>query len=290
MTAISVLARPKINLFLHVTGKRADGYHTLESLAVFAGMGDRVQVEPGAELSLSVDGPFSEGLDAGCGNLVLRAALALQDWARANDRSAPGAAIHLTKNLPVASGIGGGSADAAATLKALCKLWRLEIPDTALAALALGLGADVPVCLESRPRMMRGVGEELSEAPALPAAWLVLANPGLEVATPAVFAKLETVRSSAVSVPDGFADTKELADWLLRETRNDLEAPARELAPEIGDVLAALNDCVPLFARMSGSGATCYGLFADENAAAEAKKALRSSHSGWWIEAAPIRQ
>lgn len=288
MTAVSVPARPKINLFLHVTGKQADGYHTLESLAVFAETGDRVRAESCEGLSLSIDGPFASTLDAGEDNLVLRAARALQDWMAARGQSAPGAALHLIKHLPIASGIGGGSADAAAALNALVQLWALEIDHGALADLALGLGADVPVCLESRPRIMRGIGDKLADAPVMPPAWMVLANPGRQVSTPVVFAKLDAVRSAPVTLPDRFTDAAALANWLSHETRNDLELSARALVPEIRDVLAALNARAPLLARMSGSGATCFGLFGDRDAALAAKVNLRDTRPDWWIEVAAV--
>lgn len=288
MASLSLLARPKVNLFLHVTGRRPDGYHTLESLVVFAETGDRVHAEPSAMLSLSLNGPFAMALDGGGDNLVLRAALALQDWAQAQGQDAPGAALHLEKRLPLGSGIGGGSADAAATLLLLRQLWNLEIGDNALAALALSLGADVPVCLESRARMMRGIGEDLSDAPDLPGGWLVLVNPERMVSTPTAFARLDKVRPAQVRMPEEFSGLAELADWLAKETRNDLEPGARELVPEIGDVLTALAQTAPLLARMSGSGATCFGLFAERDAALVAARTLREHHPTWWIEPAPL--
>jgi 4-diphosphocytidyl-2-C-methyl-D-erythritol kinase len=276
----TALARAKVNLCLHVTGRRADGYHLLDSLVVFAGTGDRVTVTAAPALSLCVGGPQGAGLSAGEDNLCLRAA-----------RSFPagqGAQIRLEKHLPVASGIGGGSADAAAVLQALSRLWRQPLPG---AAAVLALGADVPVCLAGRPARMRGVGESISPLGPLPQGWLVLANPGLAVSTPEVFRAL-TCRENA-PLPEelpAFADTVALAAF-LRGQRNDLEAPARALVPVIGQVTAALAaqpGC--LLARMSGSGATCYGLFAEEQAALRAAGMLRRAQPGWWVEAAEMVQ
>lgn len=269
-------APAKVNLTLHVTGRRPDGYHLLDSLVAFAGVGDRVTARPTDSLSLAIEGPFAAGLDIGADNLVMRAAQAL-----APDR---GVAIGLTKALPVASGIGGGSADAAATLRVLSALWGVPLPPANRLA---GLGADVPVCLAGRPRRMRGIGELLDDVPALPPAWLVLANPGVPVPTPAVFAAL--TRRDGAPMPDrlpDWADAGDLARFLAAQ-RNDLEAAAITIAPVIGQVLTALgatDGC--LIARMSGSGATCFGLYASETQARHAARVL--VQPGWWVVAAPL--
>ena len=279
MTTETALARAKVNLALHVVGRRADGYHLLDSLVVFAELGDRITAAPGQGqgLRLMVTGPQGGGLAADADNLCLRAARAM---------SGPGALITLDKQLPVASGIGGGSADAAATLQVLARLWRAPLPD---AAAVLALGADVPVCLAGRPARMEGVGEVLSPLPPLPAAWLVLVNPGVAVATPAVFRALERRDNPGLPVAlPRLATAAELAAFLQTQ-RNDLEAPAMLLAPVIGQALAALSaqpDC--LIARMSGSGATCFGLFPDERSATAATAALRRAQPGWWVEAAAL--
>lgn len=290
MKTFSALARAKINLFLHVLDRRADGYHTLDSLVAFAETGDRVSAEPSTMLSLSMEGPFAISLDSGGDNLVLRAALALQDWAVAAGQDAPGAALHLDKRLPLASGIGGGSADAAAALEVLRQLWGLSIGTDELARVALSLGADVPVCIESRTRMMRGIGEVLEEAPALPPAWLLLVNPMRQVSTAAVFSALDlSARPAPPAMPDGFATAADLGAWLGAETRNDLEAPARRIAPEIDAVLGALGACDGVrLARMSGSGATCFALFDERAAALAAQDRLQPLHRDWWIEAAAL--
>lgn len=275
---LSEFAPAKINLHLHVVGRRDDGYHLLDSLVAFAGIGDRLSVTPADELSLSVVGPFAAALQAETDNLVLRAAraVAAQAGIEATGR------MVLEKNLPVASGIGGGSADAAAALRLLCRFWRLEFPAGMLDQLAVRLGADVPVCIASRPTMMSGIGETLAPAPKLPQVGIVLVNPGIAVSTPAVFRS----RPSSFSLPaqfpeEGWQDVDALVAS-LHATRNDLELSAWTLAPPIGDALAALS-AVPecLMSRMSGSGATCFGLFASAGAACEAAVGMR--RAGWWV-------
>jgi 4-diphosphocytidyl-2-C-methyl-D-erythritol kinase len=269
-------APAKINLCLHVTGRRADGYHLLDSLVVFAGVGDRVTAAPGQGLTLAVEGPMAAGLTAGEDNLVLRAARAM---------GVTDAALTLWKGLPVASGIGGGSADAAAALRALARLTgrRLPAPDA-----VLRLGADVPVCLAGRPARMSGVGEVLHAAPPLPPAWLVLANPGVALSTPAVFAALPQAQNPPLPALPAWGDAAALAAW-LHGCRNDLEAPAATLAPPVREALAALAAAPGcLLVRMSGSGATCFGLFATKAAAAGAAQHLARPEPGWWVAAAPV--
>jgi 4-diphosphocytidyl-2-C-methyl-D-erythritol kinase len=264
-------APAKLNLALHVTGRRGDGYHLLDSLVAFAGVGDRVTATPADRLTLEVTGPMGTGLSYD-DNLCLRAARAL---------GPKGAAITLEKNLPVASGIGGGSSDAAATLRALSRLWGVPLP----ADRGLSLGADLPVCLDPRPARMHGIGETV-EPVTLPPAHVVLVNPGVAVPTPAVFATLTRKDNPPLPPLPQLADAAALAAW-LDSTRNDLEGPATRLAPAIAEARAALaaqRDC--LFARMSGSGATCFGLFAGAAAAARAAAALH--HTGWWVVAAPL--
>lgn len=267
-------APAKINLALHVTGQRADGYHLLDSLVVFAGVGDWVSVAPAERLSLTVTGPFGAGL-ADADNLVLRVARCL----------GVDAAIVLDKQLPIASGIGGGSADAAATLRALCAMAGVALPD---AAAVLALGADVPVCLAGVPLRMQGVGEVLTRLPRLPECYVVLVNPGVAVSTPEVFKALPRKDNPAMAALPECGSAVELAAW-LRDQRNDLEAPAIGLAPVIAAVKAALEarpGC--LLARMSGSGATCFGLFASMALAEAAAGALRKDAPTWWVAAAPV--
>lgn len=273
---VTVLARAKVNLTLHVTGRRDDGYHLLDSLVAFAGIGDRLTAAPAERLSLSVTGPQADGLTAGDDNLVLRAARLMGG----------GAAITLEKNLPVASGIGGGSADAAATLHLLSGLGRIPLPDPAS---VLALGADVPVCLTGRAARMEGIGEGVTPLPApLPPAWLVLVNPGIGVSTPAVFRDLGRRDNPPMPAIPIFADVAELAAF-LHLCRNDLEPPAQGLCPAIGTVQAALAaqpGC--LVARMSGSGATCFGLFVRRDQAEAAASTLTAAQPGWWVASGPL--
>jgi 4-diphosphocytidyl-2-C-methyl-D-erythritol kinase len=269
------LAPAKVNLFLHVTGRRADGYHLLDSLVVFAAAGDVLRGEVAGGLNLEVQGPFAASLSGEPDNLVLRAARSL---------GGRGARLVLEKNLPVASGIGGGSADAAAALRLLCRLWKLAPPD--LPGIALALGADVPVCLARRPSRMGGVGERLDVAPRLPRCGLVLVNPGVAVATPEVFRARRGDWSAPAELPRAWPDVAAMASD-LQELRNDLEPPAIALQPVIGEVISALAT-VPgcRLARMSGSGATCFGLFDDPVMASEA--AMRLRRPDWWTWGGPL--
>jgi 4-diphosphocytidyl-2-C-methyl-D-erythritol kinase len=272
------LAPAKVNLALHVTGRRRDGYHLLDSLVVFPAIGDLVEAEPAAGLSLTLDGPFARDLGAGPENLVLRAAQLIRP-------AGQGAAIRLVKALPVASGIGGGSSDAAATLRLLARLWKVPLPPTGQTAT---LGADVPVCLRTTPQRLQGIGERLTPVE-LPPFWIVLANPGFPLSTPAVFAGLAQRDNTPLpDLPARFGTPDALFDWLGR-TRNHLEAPAIALQPAIGpvlDALAAQAGCG--MARMSGSGATCFGAFAGEIEALAAATALRRAEPAWWIAAGQV--
>lgn len=277
--AVSETAPAKINLCLHVTGRRLDGYHLLDSLVVFTDVADRVFATPAHGLSLVVAGPEGAGLQAEADNLVLRAArlMGVED-----------AALVLDKRLPVASGIGGGSADAAATLRALARLTGLPLPS---AVEVLQLGADVPVCLSGRPARMTGIGEHVSPLPSLPPLACVLVNPRLPVPTPQVFAALTTRENPPMpDIPAAALATAEaFAGWLADHSRNDLLAPAREVAPILVDVQAAL-EATPgcLLARMSGSGGTHFGLFASSEVAIMAAQTLRAAHPFWWIETGRI--
>jgi 4-diphosphocytidyl-2-C-methyl-D-erythritol kinase len=268
-------APAKVNLYLRITGLRADGYHTLDSLVVFAGAHDRVMALGAEELSLRVTGPEAGALAGEGDNLVLRAARALAE-ATGTTR---GAALTLEKHLPVASGIGGGSADAAAALRALDALWDTRMGAGALRGIAASLGADVPVCIASRPVRMKGIGEVLAEAPALPAFGLVLATPRIALPTPSVFRARRGDFSPPAGTPAPLRDATALAAW-LRPLGNDLQDAAIALCPAVQDVLAAIAaqpGC--LLARMSGSGATCFGVFPTGLAAEEAAAALPSA---WW--------
>jgi 4-diphosphocytidyl-2-C-methyl-D-erythritol kinase len=268
-------APAKVNLFLHVTGRRADGYHLLDSLAVFAGAGDALEVRADAGLSLVLRGPEAAALAAEPDNLVLRAARAL---AQAADID-PQAALVLEKTLPVASGIGGGSADAAAALRALDALWGLGWGEARLAAVAAPLGADIPACVASRPCRMGGIGDALAPAPRLPAFGLLLANPRVALPTPAVFAARHGAFSAHARLPEGWDDAHAMARDLAL-LGNDLETAAVALCPPVRDVLATLRGLPGcLLARMSGSGATCFAIVADPEAARQRATMLPAA---WW--------
>ena len=276
---LRVAAAAKINLFLHVGERRADGFHELESLVAFAEAGDVLTFAHADALSLSVAGPFAAGLAGESDNLVLRAARALKE----RTGFAKGAAITLEKNLPVSSGIGGGSADAAATLKGLVRLWGLKLASGQLHGIAAALGSDVPVCVASETSWMEGRGERVDAAPALPPCALVLVNPGIAVPTGRVFGMLATRSGTGHSKPATLPTLDALLGY-LQKTRNDLEAPGRAIAPVIGEILTALSSATgALLARMSGSGATCFGLFANDADASAAARVLKSDHPDWWI-------
>jgi 4-diphosphocytidyl-2-C-methyl-D-erythritol kinase len=285
VTATIVETAPaKINLALAVTGRRPDGYHLLDTIAVFSDIGDRIEVAPADTLSLEITGPFASGLSGLSDNLVTRAAGALCE-AAFGEGSAPGTDIRLDKQLPVASGIGGGSADAAATLRALNRLWRLDWTIDRLADVGIRVGADVPMCLVSRPLRARGIGEDIAPLPVFPALPLVLVNPGVAVSTAAVFAELAVRRSPALPGPTGIADIAGAVAY-LGGTVNDLEAPALRIAPGIDNALNALRaspGC--LLARMSGSGATCFGIFRNSPHAKSAETRIASAEAGWWVRA-----
>jgi len=275
----SRIARAKINLALHIISKRTDGYHLLDSLAAFADVGDRISVSPARELSLTVTGPMAATVPRNEDNLVLRAARLLG--------GVQGAHITLEKILPVASGIGGGSSDAAAALRLLCDLWSVALPDCDR---LIALGADIPVCLSSAPQRMRGTGDKLDVIANMPTFEAVLVTPNQELSTAAVFAALETTQNLPLGdLPSG-ADRREWIEYISR-MRNDMQSAAIGLAPSIGGVCSALsetNGCD--IARMSGSGATCFGLFARADDARLAARELRVKHPHWWVVQTRIGQ
>jgi 4-diphosphocytidyl-2-C-methyl-D-erythritol kinase len=281
-------APAKVNLTLRVIGRRADGYHEIDSLVVFASVGDTLAFSAGRALALTVDGPTAAASGAIDDNLVLKAARALAERV---DGLKLGRFV-LSKRLPVAAGVGGGSADAAAALRLLARANRIALDDPRLHEAARATGADVPVCLDSRPRVMRGIGEILSAPIALPRLPAVLVNPRVAVPTKDVFARLNAprlVRSPAGEPPQELpADRAGLITY-LGGRENDLEAPALSLQPVVAEVLAALRSLAGCrLARMSGSGATCFALFDQTKAATAAAAALRKQHPAWWVRAATL--
>ncbi|OHV75880.1 4-(cytidine 5'-diphospho)-2-C-methyl-D-erythritol kinase [Rhizobium sp. LCM 4573] len=274
-------APAKINLALHVVGQRADGYHLLESIVTFAKASDRLSFSPAADDDFSVSGRFGVMLSGDPKpNLVLAARDRLRQAVIAAGGEAPPVTIHLEKNLPIAAGIGGGSADAAATLRGLMRLWNAHLPETELAAIALSLGADVPMCLKGAPSMARGIGEELTPLASLPSFALVLGNPLIGVSTPDIFRYLARRDNPPIEAQPG--------DWLsyLTGLRNDLEQPAKTLVPEIGELTAMIEAEGALLTRMSGSGATCFGIFSSIEAAEIAAENLGRRKPGWYFQAA----
>ena len=273
-------AAAKINLALAVTGRREDGYHLLDSLVTFTEYGDRIGVSPAREDRFTLSGRFSGTLAAEGDNLVTRARDRLRDALARSGQATPPVHIHLEKNLPIASGIGGGSADAAATLRGLLRLWQADLPKSDLDAIALSLGADVPMCLAGRPLIARGIGEDITPV-ALPALPMVLANPLVGVSTPAVFRALASKHNPPLAIPAQSANWPETIAGL----RNDLEPPARQLCPDIGLIAQSLAETGAGLVRMSGSGATCFALYDSDAAARTAAMALAERHPRWFFTA-----
>jgi 4-diphosphocytidyl-2-C-methyl-D-erythritol kinase len=273
-------AAAKINLALAVVGRREDGYHLLDSLVTFTEYGDRIGVSPAREDRFTLSGRFSGTLAAEGDNLVTRARDRLRDTLARSGQAAPPAHIHLEKNLPVASGIGGGSADAAATLRGLMRLWQAGLPKGDLDAIALSLGADVPMCLAGRPLVASGIGEDITPL-TLPALPIVLANPLVGVSTPAVFKALASKHNAPLAVPARSANWPETIAGL----RNDLEPPARQLCPEIGLISQSLAQTGASLVRMSGSGATCFALYGSDAEATAATATLAGQHPDWFFTA-----
>jgi 4-diphosphocytidyl-2-C-methyl-D-erythritol kinase len=274
-----VLAPAKINLWLNVVGRRADGYHLLDSLVAFTDLADEIEAMPADRLSLEINGPLAAALAGEPDNLVLKAARLLAD----RGAVAPRAALSLTKRIPVAAGLGGGSADAAAALHALVELWRLALPVEELFDLAGRLGADVPMCLAGRAALVSGVGERLLPAPPLPPCAILLVNPGTPLPTADVFRR----REGAFSSPEPVTPWKDLPSFAaaLAERGNDLTAAAVALRPVIADVLDALHAGGAAYVAMSGSGATCFALF---EVVAQAERVAATLPSAWWRHAGAL--
>lgn len=284
--SLTRIAPAKINLALHVVGQRADGYHLLESLVTFADAGDRVGFSFSGEDRFTVSGRFSADLPvtgAGAtGNLVLKARDLLRGHLGENGIKAGPVHLHLEKNLPVASGIGGGSADAAATLLGLLELWQMSIDHDSLLEIALKLGADVPMCLHGRPLVARGIGENIQAVAGFPSFPMLIVNPLKAVSTPVIFKLLKDKTKPSLSMPQ---DKQSPDGWIdvLKGLRNDLEEPARDLEPDIGAVSGALGPTGACLVRMSGSGASCFGLYASAKARDEAAIVLSREHPNWYV-------
>ncbi len=284
---LATRAPAKINLTLHVLGRRADGYHDLESLVAFAGTGDDLRLEPGSSLALNVTGPTAPlaGLDAD--NLVLKAARLLGERVEGLRLGV----FHLTKRLPVAAGIGGGSSDAAAALRLLARLNGLPLTHPAVREAARLTGADVPVCLEPQARMMRGAGDEIGPALRLPRLFAVLVNPRVPVETPAVFKALGLQPGQALNGAGHprLGSTPVLLVESLQQARNDLEPPAQRIQPLITDALGLISNTKGCrLTRMSGSGATVFGLYNDCKIAAEASRQIQRNRPEWWVKATSL--
>lgn len=283
-------APAKINLTLRVLGRRDDGYHELESLVAFAGLGDWLGFEPADELALEVFGARADQTGPVEENLVVRAARSLA-------AHAPGLRLgrfRLIKRLPAAAGLGGGSADAAAALRLLAREARLSIGDPRVCASALATGADVLACLSPQARIMKGIGDQLGPALRLPNIFAVLVNPQVQAPTPKVFTALglapgSTLRPAGGSFPQAISDRAALLDF-LSQYRNDLEAAAIRVAPPIAAVLKSLSQIPEAgLTGMSGSGATCFALFGDRRGAAVARRKVAAEHPEWWVEATGLR-
>ena len=290
--SLTVLAPAKVNLFLHVTGRRADGYHRLESLFAFADIGDKISLVPASSTSFAVTGPYAEALaKAGSeahGNLVVKALEGLRELLGGANLAA---AITLEKNLPLSSGLGGGSSDAAAALKALQIVWGVEAEEGKLYELALKLGADVPACLLGEACLVSGIGDEVKPVSDFLELACVLVNPNLPLATPAVF-KAFAAREFPFTPPLFWGGAGLGNIWeLMARTKNDLQGSACGILPEVGKVLMALER-VPgaKLARMSGSGATCFALFENADGAESAARTIAKAEPGWWVKAAILRR
>jgi 4-diphosphocytidyl-2-C-methyl-D-erythritol kinase len=282
------LARAKINLALHVTGRRPDGYHNIETLAVFADYGDMLSstLSDNGAMALGIDGPFGKLLndEAMPGeNLVVRAVEALNSRA---GEAGPLMRLLLTKRIPVAAGLGGGSADAAATLRLLNRDWELGLDDKLLAEIGAPLGADIPMCVHSQPVVATGIGEAVKLAAAIPPLPVVLAFPGGGLLTEAVYSGLKNIDGSGLpALPTSFASQMDFVFW-LRQTRNDLEPPAMEISALAGAAAKALgSDADCLFARMSGSGSSGFGIFYKLQSAERAAARISAAHPDWWVQA-----
>jgi 4-diphosphocytidyl-2-C-methyl-D-erythritol kinase len=283
-SAFSLTAHAKVNLALHVTGQRDDGYHLIESLVAFTDFGDQISAELSDENSFEIYGPFANALYSDqSNNLIIKARDALVEFAKYYDLSTTPVSIRCEKNLPVASGLGGGSADAAAALNILIKLWALDISDDDLEKIALSLGADVPMCLKSQPLVATGIGEDIKLVTPFPQSNIVLVNPMVEVSTPVVFKALQSKQNAPLSSNFEINSFEQLI-CLIEQNRNDLQIPAMNHCCEISDCLEVLLQTKPACARMSGSGASCFALYENKTDAQKAEKMIAKNHPNWFVQ------
>ena len=291
---LSVFAPAKLNLFLHVTGKLPNGYHTLDSLVAFVDIGDVIHIEEYKHFQFDITGDFAKDFhdkDKGSyidsTNLVVRAVKALSDITN----NPPNIKITLEKNLPLASGLGGGSSDAASVIWGLSQLWNLDLQADYLLPLMTRLGADVPVCLNCSPTIMRGIGEQLYPAPStMPETPIVLINPNIHCSTPEIFTRHDRRYKQNTTLPGSFYDIYDFVET-LKHHENDLYAPAIQIAPEIENVIHALNtQNGSLLARMSGSGASCFGIFESDEQAENAAQNIRDENPDWWIKTGTLNR
>ena len=281
---ISCFAPAKINLYLHVTGRRRDGLHNIDSLVVFADFGDSIFVQRDKDLVLEITGPFANHLSANEDNLVLKAANLLAQYSNVK----PQAKIYLAKNLPIASGIGGGSADAAAALVSLSQLWELGLPKKSLLKIAAELGADIPACISREPVLISGYGDKLSPVSPFPSGWLLLVNSGVPVSTKLVY-KRHNGKFTKPAVIDYIPSDLPSFAVLLEKLSNDLTAAALSIAPTIGktiEIIAATEG--NLLSRLSGSGATCFGLYEHKKEAERAMQTVLKLEPKWWVQSTPF--
>ncbi|TDI64989.1 MAG: 4-(cytidine 5'-diphospho)-2-C-methyl-D-erythritol kinase [Alphaproteobacteria bacterium] len=289
-----MLAPAKINLYLHVSPPRPDGYHELDTLVAFSDYGDELSVAPSDDIELTIEGPFADRLTQdSTENMVLKAARALRHVFEQRHGETPGAAIRLIKNLPIASGIGGGSSDAAATLVEISKLWQLSLDDQELRAIGLQLGADVPACLYGQSAWLSGIGEIIEASPQLHRLPVVLVNPLEPVATADVYGRYDQLIQSDASLsgaerPSAFETPEILLDY-LRDQRNDLEPAAKQITPSIDHLLKSLKRTRALLVRMSGSGGTCFGIYGGDGAARAAILDIQQRHPDWWVMATHLQ-
>ncbi len=281
-TPAGILAPAKINLALHVVGQKTDGYHLIETLCVFAEGGDRLFAFDSMRDEFEICGPFAKAVPASKQNLVIAARDALRTGFA--ETAAGPVAIRLEKNLPVAAGLGGGSSDAAAALILLSRHWQLGMESVNLSETGLPLGADIPMCVHAVPLIARGIGEAIETIANFPSLVMVLVNPGVPVPTGDIFARLKSKQNPPLpALPGDLSDTS-LIDW-LKSTRNDLQPPAESVAPEIAESLRALEGSGAVLARMTGSGATCFGIFENTDDALAAERIIASGHPQWFVKA-----